>query len=252
MLTVDFDRLRVGAGDLVLDVGCGAGRHSIEAARRGATAVALDLAPGELRGALRSCGDAVAMLGAPLAGGTPRAVVGDATGLPFADGSFDVVIASEILEHIGDDAAAIAELHRVLRPGGRLAVTVPRELPERICWQISREYRESPGGHVRIYGAAELRSRLAAASLRITGSDHVHGLHSPYWWLRCVVGLDRQPLAVRLYHRLLVWDLMERPWITRAAERLTAPLVGKSLVVYAEPSQAGPRQNTVEHGAAAA
>lgn len=252
MLTVDFDRLRVGTGDLVLDVGCGAGRHSIEAARRGATAVAVDLAADELRAVLRGADAAVEMLDAPLGGGLPRVLGADLTRLPFADATFDVVIASEVLEHVADDSAAIAELARVVRPGGRVGVTVPRAGPERICWRLSREYRESPGGHLRIYDGAHLRRRLGAAGLTVTGWGHAHGLHSPYWWLRCVSGLEREPLPVRLYHRLLVWDLMERPWITTAAERLTAPLIGKSLVVYADRPIAAAGASIPTHGAAAA
>ncbi len=83
--------------------------------------------------------------------------MGDALALPYADGTFDCVIASEILEHIPDDDAAIAELVRVLKPGGALAVTVPRWLPERICWLLSDEYHANEGGHIRIYRADELR-----------------------------------------------------------------------------------------------
>jgi SAM-dependent methyltransferase len=252
MLTVDFDRLRVGAGNLVLDVGCGAGRHSIEAARRGATAVAVDLAADELSAVLRGSDAAVEMLEGPLAGGVPRLAEADLTRLPFADATFDVVIASEVLEHVANDAAAVAELARVVRPGGRVGVTVPRAVPERICWLLSRQYRESPGGHLRIYRGGDLRRRLGAAGLIVTGWCHAHGLHAPYWWLRCAVGLDREPLAVRLYHRLLVWDLMERPGITTAVERLTAPLIGKSLVVYAERPGDAVVPAVAVHGAAAA
>ena len=46
--------------------------------------------------------------------------------------------------------------------------------------------------------------------------------------------MERDSAAVRAYHRLLVWDLTERPWLTRTAERLLDPVIGKSLVVYAE------------------
>ena len=61
-----------------------------------------------------------------------------------------------------------------------------------------------------------------------------HALHSPYWWLRCAVGPDRDdhPL-VRPYRRLLEWDIVSAPAVTRCAERVLNPLVGKSLVVYA-------------------
>ena len=251
MLTVDFERLGLCSGDRLLDVGCGAGRHSVEASRRGAVAVALDRAPSEVGRAVAAAPGAEALLGGPLAGGVPRGVCGDALALPFPDGSFDVVIASEVLEHVPADAAAMTELCRVLRPGGRLAVTVPRAMPERVCWGLSREYHETPGGHVRIYRGDDLRRRLERAGLRVTDWHHAHGLHSPYWWLKCAVGVTNETaLPVRLYHRLLVWDLMERPWQTRLAERVLAPLMGKSLVVYATRPGAAATARATEREAA--
>ena len=134
---------------------------------------------------------------------------GDATRMPFPDGSFDRVIAAEVLEHIPDDRRALREIARVLRPGGQVAVTVPAWLPERICWRLSDDYHNVPGGHVRIYTRAEMETKLAQAGLRVSGHHHAHGLHSPYWWLKCAVGVhdDDHPLA-RAYHRLLVWDIM--------------------------------------------
>jgi SAM-dependent methyltransferase len=139
-----------------------------------------------------------------------------------------------VLEHIPDDATALAEIARVLKPGGRLAVTVPRYGPERVCWALSDAYHANEGGHVRIYRGDVLRTRLAAAGLVPGRQHHAHALHAPYWWLKCAVGVDRDVLPVRAYHRLLVWDLMARPWATRTAERLLDPVLGKSLVVYAD------------------
>jgi SAM-dependent methyltransferase len=232
MLTVDFDRLGLLAGDRVLDMGCGAGRHAFEMFRRGGDVVAFDQDGDELAavldlfGAMRDAGEV------PL-GAEADIKQGDALALPFVDGEFDRVVAAEVLEHIPDDAGAIAELARVLRPGGTMAVTVPRWLPEKVCWALSDEYHEVEGGHVRIYTADELVGKLTAAGLVYEGRDHVHGLHSPYWWIKCAVGVtrDRHPL-VRAYHRLLVWDIMKKPLATRLAERALDPLIGKSLVLY--------------------
>ena len=124
----------------------------------------------------------------------------------------------EVLEHIPDDERAMAELARVLRPGGTMAVTVPRYRPEAVNWALSDEYHNVPGGHIRIYRRAMLESRLAAAGLAVTGHHYAHGLHSPYWWLKCLVGTanDANPL-VRAYHRLLVWDIVAAPRLTRCA-----------------------------------
>jgi SAM-dependent methyltransferase len=170
-------------------------------------------------------------------------VQGDALALPFAEATFDRVIASEVLEHIPDDERAMAELARVLRPGGSMAVTVPRCGPEFVNWALSDEYHDVPGGHVRIYRRSQLVDRLERTGLRTVGSHHAHGLHAPYWWLRCLVGptKDDHP-AVATYHRLLVWDIEKAPKLTRGADRLLNPLVGKSLVVYLE-KPATPRRH---------
>jgi SAM-dependent methyltransferase len=232
MLTVDFDRLGLRRGDRVLDMGCGAGRHAFEMYRRGGDVIAFDQDGDELAGVLDLFG-AMRDAGEVPDGAEGDIKQGDALSLPFADAEFDRVVAAEVLEHIPDDEAAIAELARVLRPGGTMAVTVPRWLPEKVCWALSDAYHEVEGGHVRIYRGHELVARLEAAGLVYEGRDHAHGLHAPYWWLKCAVGVtDDHHAAVRAYHRLLVWDIMEKPLATRLAERALNPLIGKSLVLY--------------------
>lgn len=89
---------------------------------------------------------------------------GDALGLPFPDASFDVVIVSEVMEHIPDDEGVLAEMARVLKPGGRIAVTVPRYGPEKVCWALSDAYHEIEGGHIRIYRADELLGKVRRAA----------------------------------------------------------------------------------------
>lgn len=231
MITIDFRYFPTGPGNRVLDVGCGAGRHSFEAYRRGAHVTAFDSDDGELAG-VRAMFAAMAEAGEAGPGGTAEAVHGDALAMPFADGSFDRVIAAEVLEHIPDDTAAIAEIARVLSPGGVVAVTVPRWGPEKLCWMLSDAYHANEGGHVRIYQRDELVGRLRDAGLAPVGLHYAHALHSPYWWLKCAVGPDRDPVPVRAYHRMLVWDMMRAPRLTRGAERVLNPLMGKSLVVY--------------------
>jgi SAM-dependent methyltransferase len=160
---------------------------------------------------------------------------GDATKLPFADGSFDVVITSEVLEHLQDDVAAIDEMVRVLAPGGRFAATVPAWFPEMVNWRLSDEYHapKSVGGHVRIYTGTELRAKLRTAGLDIDGSHRAHALHSPYWWLKCAVGPrnDDNP-AVKKYREFLEWDIIEQPTVTKVADRVLSPVLGKSIVFY--------------------
>jgi SAM-dependent methyltransferase len=232
VLTVDFDRFPVGPGDRVLDMGCGGGRHAFALYRRGADVTALDMDAAELQD-VAGMFTAMQEAGEAPQGARACAVRGTAYGLPFPDDTFDRIVAAEVLEHLPDDARAMHELFRVLRPGGLIAVTVPRWGPELVCWALSSAYHEAEGGHVRIYRGDELRRRLGATGLEAVGSHHTHGLHAPYWWLKCAVGVDdADHVLVQAYHRLLVWDMMRRPRLTRWLEKALDPVVGKSLVVY--------------------
>jgi len=234
VLTVDYDRLGLCRGERLLDLGCGGGRHAFQALRLGAQVVAVDAAADEVS-SVRATVGAMVEAGEVGAEDDAGAVQGDARRLPFPDSSFDRVIASEVLEHIVEDGDAMGELARVLRPGGTMAVTVPRFAPEAVNWALSSEYHDVPGGHVRIYRRSTLFARLKRVGLRPVGSHHAHALHSPYWWVRCLVGprRDDHPV-VRAYHSVLVWDIVRRPWLTRTTERILNPLLGKSLVVYLE------------------
>ena len=237
MLTVDFERLGVRAGSRVLDLGCGAGRHAFEAWRRGATVVALDYSEAELKEVRAVLGAMIEAREVPdVADGVGGALNGDALALPVPDGSFDCVIASEVLEHVWADTTAISELVRVLKPAGRIAVTVPTRWPERVCWALDHRYHDTPGGHVRIYRQHELEARLEAAGLWLRGSHHAHALHSPYWWIKCAAGIDRvdRPWLERRYHDLLVWQITDQPRWLGTLDRVLNPVLGKSLVVYAQ------------------
>jgi SAM-dependent methyltransferase len=253
VLTVDYDKLGLRAGDLVLDLGCGFGRHAYEALRRGGRVVACDMSPDELV-EVRKTFQVMHEYGELAPATMATATCGDATRLPFPDGTFDRIIASEVMEHIPDDLAALDELTRVLRPGGVLAVTIPSWLPEVICWKLSDEYYapKSVGGHVRIYTENEMRQKMSGAGLEPGASHLEHGLHTPYWWLKCAVGPtnDTNP-AVKAYHRLLVWDISSAPKLTRWTEKVLNPVLGKSLVVYATKPIRGTSASTHDPIAAA-
>ena len=232
MLTVDFTRFPVEPGHRVLDMGCGGGRHAFALYRRGADVVALDMDAAELKD-VAGMFAAMAAEGEAPAGATAAALRGTAYALPFADDSFDRVVAAEVLEHLPEDTRAMAELFRVLKPGGLMAVTVPRWGPELVCWALSSAYHEVDGGHVRIYRGSELRRRLTATGLEPVDGHHTHALHAPYWWLKCAVGPTNDTnRLVAAYHRLLVWDITKAPKLTRWTEKLLNPILGKSLVLY--------------------
>ncbi len=220
-------------GERLLDLGCGEGRHAISAyIENNIDAVGVDTSEKDLR-ITRERFESFAQ---PENKNKSLAIsVANGQKLPFCNETFDKVICSEVLEHIPDYRAVIAEICRVAKTGGIVGISVPRFFPEWVCWQLSDAYHEVEGGHVRIFNASHLHKDLTQAGLVRFDKHHAHALHVPYWWLKCLFWRrDGEPEAgiVSLYHRFLVWDLMQKPLITRILDTLLNPVMGKSVVMY--------------------
>ncbi|MEL6830817.1 MAG: class I SAM-dependent methyltransferase [Pseudomonadota bacterium] len=242
MLTARFKHLDLSEGDWVLDLGCGEGRHVHGLHLLGTVnAVGADLDQNSLKIAEQG----LAFLPRPES--EPSLITSfqrvDALRLPYETDTFDAVICSEVLEHIGPYSEVLSEIRRILKPTGKLCVTVPRAWPERICWKLApapEGYPHQIGGHIRIFDAVDLKISVENQGFEHFKTHHAHALHSPYWWLKCLFWSrqDSHPL-IRIYHKLLVWDIMKRPRLTRWLEAILNPIMGKSLVYYF-----GPRKST--------
>jgi len=232
MITIDYARLGISPGDRILDMGCGPGRHVCGAcADYEVMVTGADIDIGDLQQAKTNIAVHEAY-GGGLRGrwGVSAA---DITTLPFADQVFDQVICAEVLEHIPDDRLAAKELARVLKPGGTLAVSVPRFFPEKVCWKLSRTYCNTRGGHIRIYKKNKIIGLFENLGLKKIFSHHAHSIHTPYWWIKCLVGPENETaLPVALYNRFLTWDIMKKPQLTRMIDTALNPVLGKSFVVY--------------------
>jgi ubiquinone/menaquinone biosynthesis C-methylase UbiE len=232
VITVDFRRLVIRPGFKILDIGCGSGRHTAAAYELDRTlAVGADLNYSDVAkaGERLRFHDSLGAHG----GGRWALSTADICNLPFKTNAFDLVICSEVLEHIPADGKAMAEIIRVLKPGHDLVVSVPRFFPEKICWLLSDEYFNANQGHVRIYRQKSLVTRLGRFGVTPWAAHFAHSIHAPYWWLKCLVGPTREDSrSVNLYNRFLTWDIMQKPPLTRWLDRLLNPLLGKSLVLY--------------------
>lgn len=200
----------------VLDAGCGVGMYVAAFRRFTKEAYGVDLDPDKIAQAAKH---------------VPDLQVASVEALPFADGSFDVVLSHEVIEHVTDDRATMTEAVRVLKPGGRLVVFAPNRLyffeTHGCFWRgeyrfgnvplvnwLPDPWRDRLCPHVRAYTARGLRSLLDGLPVRVVvhtqiypGFDNVVTRHPRLgrWLRRVLYALERTPLcAFGLSHLLVV------------------------------------------------
>ncbi len=235
-MLVDFFLLGIRPGQRVLDIGCGEGRHVIGTCHNPCLGVGLDIDRRLLREARRRlAASARAMPG--WIKGQGEFVLADACHLPFVDGAFDHVIACEVVEHVPDDDGLLREAVRVLRPGGVLVVSIPRFLPEALCWAINRELMTLPGSHLRIYRPGAMERKLRRLGLDLFAHTHDHGYWSLYWLAfaalnRFLKGRRSERAMAWLKRRLDSYSLRPGPVTARLEDGINRHF-SKTCVFYA-------------------
>jgi ubiquinone/menaquinone biosynthesis C-methylase UbiE len=230
MLTVNFRQIPLDRGDVVLDAGCGEGRHTFECFRHECAVLGMDLSHQSLLKARYVLGQ---MEKRKEAKGRVLLLRGDALRFPFADETFDKIICAEVIEHVDDDREGVAELARILNAGGKIAITVPTRLTEHVYDLLSREYFRTPGGHVRKVIPHVLARNMEESGLRVYGVGFAHAFHFPYWMLRCICGLHREnALIPTIYKKILYYCLFSKP--LRLMEKFCNYFFPKSIIIYAQ------------------
>ena len=182
MLTFNLTKYSLNESGTMLDVGCGEGRHIFGIMQNypEMKCIGLDMDDDSLVKAEEGYEffESISNAGAEF-------LKGSAYSLPFQNNSLDLIVCSEVLEHLHDYNDAVKEIHRVLKPGGKFYASVPASWPEKICWALSKDYQNQPGGHLRIFNQSKLVSEISDAGFKFLSSDRFHSIHAPYWWLRC-------------------------------------------------------------------
>ena len=230
MQTIDLKKLELEPNSKFLDLGCGEGRHCFGAyMSENIDVFGFDMSLSDVSTAKKNFDQ----FNEKKSSKSCNFGVADAKKLPFKDNTFDFIVCSEVLEHIIDYQSALSEINRILKPQGKLAVSVPKFFPEWVCWKLSLDYQNTPGGHVRIFKLKELKKDITNYGLTFTKRHWAHALHSPYWWLQCLFWNSKEnSKVINLYHNFLVWDMMKKPLLTKILEFIFQPLIGKSVVLY--------------------
>ena len=230
MLTFNFKKYTLNRNGSMLDVGCGEGRHIFGVMQEYPMmkCVGLDMDDDSLKKAEEgySYFESISEVGAEF-------IKGSAYSLPFPDNTFDLIVCSEVLEHLHEYIDAVIEINRVLKPGGKFFASVPAFWPEKICWHLSKEYQNQPGGHLRIFDQKKLIHEIEDRGFKFLSSEKFHSIHSPYWWLRCFFWKSQEKnLLVKVYKKILERHILKKPRIIDNIDKLMNPIMGKSFSMY--------------------
>ena len=232
MLTFNLKKHELNQKGVMLDVGCGEGRHifGIMQDYPLMKCIGLDMDKESLEKAEEGYEyfKSISKAGAQF-------LKGSAYSLPFPDESIDLIVCSEVLEHLHEYNDAVKEIHRVLKPGGKFYASVPASWPEKICWKLSKEYQNQPGGHLRIFSQSGLISEIKESGFKFLSSEKFHSIHSPYWWLRCFFwNTQDKNFLVNLYKRMLERHILKKPFFINLLDKALNPIMGKSFSMYFE------------------
>lgn len=230
MLTFDFNRININPEGTMLDLGCGEGRHIFGLMEKFPDLKCIGLDP-HIE-SLDKAFEGLKFLES-ISNTKTNFLSGSAYSLPFSDDSFDLVVCSEVLEHLHDYKDAIKEINRVLKPGGQFLASVPAEFPEKICWLLSEAYQNQPGGHLRIFKKNELIKEIAEHNFSFESSQRFHSIHSAYWWLRCLFWKSQESnIIIKGYKKILERHILKKPFFLDLIDRIFNPILGKSIAFY--------------------
>lgn len=230
MLTFDFNRVNINPEGTMLDLGCGEGRHIFGVMEKFPDLKCIGLDP-HIE-SLDKAFEGLKFLES-ISNTKTNFLSGSAYSLPFSDDSFDLVVCSEVLEHLHDYKDAIKEINRVLKPGGQFLASVPAEFPEKICWLLSEDYQNQPGGHLRIFKKNELIKEIAEHNFSFESSQRFHSIHSAYWWLRCLFWKSQESnIVIKGYKKILERHILKKPFFLDLIDRIFNPILGKSIAFY--------------------
>ena len=232
MLTFNLTKYELNESGIMLDVGCGEGRHifGIMQEHPEMKCIGLDMDNDSLHKAEEGYEyfKSISNVGAEF-------LKGSAYSLPFLDNSLDLIVCSEVLEHLHQYNDAVKEIHRVLKPGGKFYASVPASWPEKICWALSKDYQNQPGGHLRIFNQSGLVSEIEESGFKFLSFDRFHSIHAPYWWLRCFFwNTQDSNFIVNGYKKMLERHILKKPFFLDFIDKIFNPFLGKSFSMYFE------------------
>ena len=228
METFNFNSLNLKKIKTAIDVGCGNGRHL--------KSLGFRLSNAKIIGIDQSC-EEITKLQDEFSNhicknqNSYKFLMGDVRNIDIEDNSQDLVICSEVLEHVPNFKDVLKECYRILKPGAVILISVPSYLPESLCWKYSKEYMQTPGGHIRIFKKVFLKECFRELNLKLFKYHREHAIHSIYWIFKARNKMKEDKFLKSL-HALLVRQMFGQAKISLLIEKILNPFFGKSECFY--------------------
>ena len=228
METFNFKHINLKKVKNMVDVGCGNGRHlkSLGFKLKEAKIIGIDQSFDEISSLKREFDNHICKNQ-----NNYTFLNEDVRHIALPNNSQDLVICSEVLEHVPNFEKVLQECKRILKPSGVLLISVPSYLPERICWLFSKEYQQTPGGHIRIFTKSFLQEAFRKQELKVFKKHKQHAFHSLYWIIRSRNKMNDSKF-LKSFHELLVKQMFGQAIFSANLEKLINPLFGKSECFY--------------------
>lgn len=226
---IDFQLLNLNSHSKILDVGCGSGAILIPLWENGYQAVGVDPEPADLYGRLASLES--------LERFRKSVICARGEALPFHSGVFDIVICSEVIEHVQRPELILNEIHRVLKPGGALCITVPGYLTERLFGLMHPKWFEY-SGHKNVFRKGKLVSMLRDCGFEPFALKGKRGFYTYFWFFHCLVRTKYNCLGQPLEHHRLTnmlfsfWKFIGKLKVSICIEQIVNKILPKSIHVY--------------------
>lgn len=224
-----FEGFLVSARDVVVDFGCGSGHACAIAGEAGAEVIAIDIDANVVENARRMVEQTPAR--------SFQAFVGERATRELPDGCASVVLAQEVLEHVPDPAAALAELVRIGRAGARYLISVPDPVSEGLMRKVAPAWYFERPGHINVFERQTFERLIMSAGLVVEKRVLAGAYWSIWWTLRWTTGKHigprslNQPAILRHWNR--TWRRLSSTPEGRIAVAALNEALPKSQVVFA-------------------
>lgn len=222
---VMFEGFPIARDDVVIDVGCGDGKRILECAKTGAKVIATDIRP-----------DAIEIVSGQLSaiGADFEAFVSDAAPLPLADESATRVISTQVIEHVDDPYAFLAELVRIGRPGALYFLSAPDAAGDHLVKRIAHPSAFEKPHHIRIIQRGEFGDMVTQTGLIIERRAIIN-FADLMSWLLLWVDEDAKSQQLRAQWHALWNDVLDAPGGARLEAILDEALPKDQIIVARKP-----------------